>query len=171
MKKASWFAFAAALCALAGCVQVSLNPLYTERDLAFDPALLGTWQGEWRGGILTNDTNGILTTWNFTKGDGDKEYKLFFTDEEGKTAQFFVRRLKLGEALFLDFLPSDPTTSKQIGASITIATLFRCILSRGFCRLNQACKCRSLAERGSRNSSTKIVPRSGTSDLIKSGPV
>ncbi|HXT41760.1 MAG TPA: hypothetical protein VN887_17265 [Candidatus Angelobacter sp.] len=108
MKKTSRFAFAVALCALAGCVQMSLNPLYTEKDLAFDPALLGTWQGVWRGGIFTNDTNGILTTWNFTKGDGDKEYKLFFTDEEGKTAQFFVRRLKLGEALFLDFLPADP---------------------------------------------------------------
>jgi hypothetical protein len=59
----------------------------------------------WRGKIFTNDTNGIWTTWNFTKGDNDKEYKLFFTDEEGKTGQFFVRRLKLGEALFLDFLP------------------------------------------------------------------
>ena len=110
MKKASRAAFAVALCALAGCVQMSLNPLYTEKDLAFDPELLGTWQGVWRGGMFTNDTIGILTTWNFTKGESDKEYKLLITvtDEEGKTGQFDVRRLKLGKALFLDFLPADP---------------------------------------------------------------
>src|SRR2546426_5625817 len=79
--------------ALSGCVP-SLNPLYTEKDLVFDPALIGTWAEE-------NNSD----TWAFEK-DTDKSYKLVVT-EKGDAREYKIHLVKLGPALFLDFYPED----------------------------------------------------------------
>ena len=96
MKKITLLTVLGTLLLISGCFPVSLNPLYTGKELAFDPALLGLWQG----GVSTNDT------WNFNRGDG-REYKLIYTDEDGKTGRFDAHRLKLGDVLFLDFYPAE----------------------------------------------------------------
>jgi len=83
------------LIVLAGCVP-SLHPLYTKQDLIFDPALVGEWSGK-----NSNDT------WTFTKS-GEKEYKLVYTDGEGKTGEFVVHLVKLEGRLFLDLYPQEP---------------------------------------------------------------
>jgi hypothetical protein len=31
---------------ISGCIVASLNPLYTEKDLVSDPALVGTWSSD-----------------------------------------------------------------------------------------------------------------------------
>jgi len=80
---------------LPGCVP-SVNPLYTEKDLVFDPALIGTW-GE-------SDSK---ETWVFEKS-GDKKYKLLQTDNEERTAEFEVHLVKLKEHLFLDLYLINP---------------------------------------------------------------
>src|SRR6266542_5525707 len=79
---------------MSGCFPTSIHPLYTEEDLVFEPALTGVWRGE----------DG--ETWNFTKAD-DKKFRLVYTDKESKAAQFEVHRVKLGDAVFLDFYPED----------------------------------------------------------------
>ena len=43
MRKIMMLMSFSALLVLTGCVP-SLQPLYTEEDLTFDPALLGTWE-------------------------------------------------------------------------------------------------------------------------------
>jgi hypothetical protein len=78
---------------LAGCVP-SWNPLYTEKDLVFDPLLVGTW-------IPVNAQEGSPEAWVFTKS-GDKLYQLQQTDEEGRKAGFEVRLVKLKDHRFLD---------------------------------------------------------------------
>jgi|ERR1051326_4335635 hypothetical protein len=78
-----------------GCVP-SLNPLYTEQDLIFDPALVGSWSGD-------NEKE----TWLFEKS-GDKAYKLKQTDEDGHTALFEAHLFKLKDYKFLDLYLVQP---------------------------------------------------------------
>jgi hypothetical protein len=75
------------LAIFAGCVP-SWNPLYTEKDLVFDPQLVGTWKGD----------DG--ETWQFEK-NGDKKYRLVFADREGK-ATFIAHLMKINDRQFLD---------------------------------------------------------------------
>ena len=79
----------------AGCVP-SLNPLYTEQDLIFDSALLGVWTDK--------DSK---ETWELTKANG-KQYKLIYTDEDGKTGEFTAHLLKIDGEIFLDLTPIKP---------------------------------------------------------------
>ena len=79
---------------LAGCVP-SLNPLYTEKDLVFDPALLGVWSE------VENSTDG----WTFRKKD-EKSYLLVIQDGE-KSSPFVVHLVQLGKYRFLDLYPDE----------------------------------------------------------------
>ena len=74
--------------ALVGCSVPSLNPLYTEKELVFDPALVGVWVD---GG----------QTWAFEKA-GDKSYKLLHNDGKGRTGTFDAHLVTLNDYLFLD---------------------------------------------------------------------
>ncbi len=74
---------------LAGCLVPSVNPLYTEKDLIFDPALVGAW-----GEAGSEDRN------TFAR-DGEKGYTWTSQDKES-TNVFRAHLLKLGEHRFLD---------------------------------------------------------------------
>jgi len=89
MKRTALLLIVSVCLTLAGCVP-SLNPLYTEKDLTFDPALVGVW----------SEQDDSQETWAFEKA-GEKQYKLVYTDK-GKTGEFEVRLLKLGGTLYLD---------------------------------------------------------------------
>ena len=89
MKK---WAFAAVLLAIiTGCVPC-LNPIYTDKDLIVDPALVGTW-----------GSSDPKEKWVFTK-TAARSYKLTQTDAEGVTAEFDVRLVRLGQYRFLDLV-------------------------------------------------------------------
>ncbi len=83
---------------LGGCIPVmSLHPLFTEKDIAFDEKLLGTW---------VDDSN--ETIWQFTDANKpEKAYNLIFTDEEGHKGSFIVHLVKLENRLFLDVFPNE----------------------------------------------------------------
>ncbi|MBN1393119.1 MAG: hypothetical protein JW947_10000 [Sedimentisphaerales bacterium] len=93
---------------LGGCIPVmSLHPLFTTKDVAFDEKLIGTW---------VDDSN--ETTWQFTdvnapkgkaspKADKPKAYKLIFTDEKGQKGSFLAHLVKLENKLFLDVFPAE----------------------------------------------------------------
>jgi hypothetical protein len=78
------------LLSLSACVP-SLHALYTDKDVIFEPSLLGEWIDAKR------DSKSTLT---FTKVD-DKAYKLVSADEE-ETLTFIAHLVKLGDKLFLD---------------------------------------------------------------------
>ena len=78
---------------LAGCIP-SLNPLYTEKDLVFDPALVGVW---------SNGAN-ATDSWKFQKRD-EKSYALVIRDDD-KTSPFVAHLVKLGKYRFLDLCPN-----------------------------------------------------------------
>lgn len=77
-----------------GCVP-SWNPLFTEKDLVFEPKLVGTWRGE-------EDS-----IWEFEK-DGEKHYKLSYSDKHGKSvANFVAFLLKIEGRQFLNLFIDD----------------------------------------------------------------
>ena len=84
-----------ALMIAAGCVQ-SLHPLYTDADIVFEPALLGTWDGDGSG-----------SSWEFAQAGGNA-YTLVFTDENGVTGAFDAHLADINGRLFLDFFPQEP---------------------------------------------------------------
>lgn len=98
---------AALLLVVCGCVR-SLHPLYTEQDLVYEPALLGEWTGK----------DG-KQTYTVTKS-GERGYSVTHVDEEGKRGEYDVHLVKVGDRLFLDFLPKRPDR----GASDTYVAHF-----------------------------------------------
>jgi hypothetical protein len=108
----------AGLLLLTGCVPVdSLNPLYTDKDLAFDESLLGSWVGP------DNGEEGGLEILAREK-DGKKSYILVMTDKIKdlnvfKKTVYHASLVKLNEHLFLDvveqsFEPQSTTYSLQV---------------------------------------------------------
>lgn len=75
-----------------GCIP-SIHPLYTEKDVVFEPSLLGTW-------IEKEDSK---DKWVFEKSDSNS-YKLILSSES-KASEFLVHLVKIGEYLFFDFYP------------------------------------------------------------------
>ena len=89
---------------LTGCVPVmSLNPLSSEKDAAFEDKLLGTW--------ADSDSN---TTWEFKAPDvTEKAYVLIYSHREEKKetkislGSFFARLVKIENKFFLDVYSDD----------------------------------------------------------------
>ena len=78
-----------------GCLPVSLEPLYTAKDLVVDNTLVGTWAGE-----------DEKERWTFESAE-EQAYVLRHTDSEGKNAVFKAHLLKLKGERFLDLYPDD----------------------------------------------------------------
>jgi hypothetical protein len=94
----------AGLLLLTGCVPVdSLNPLYTDKDLAFDESLLGSWVGPYNG------DDGVLQ-FIARDEDGKKSYSLVMTEKDKdsngyKRTVYHAHLVKLNEHMFLDVVP------------------------------------------------------------------
>jgi hypothetical protein len=99
MKKV--LAVISAVCFIVGCIP-SLHPLYTENDLIFEKALVGTWVDE-------NPEN----TWTFSQS-GEKEYKLIYS-EDGKPGEFTAHLLKIKDKMFIDLYPAEPELKANNG--------------------------------------------------------
>lgn len=88
---------------IAGCIP-SVHPIYTPKDVVFNPALLGTWAKK----------DAKKEKWVFTEGEskGPKKtptsYHLDYTDDEGRPGRFVVHLVKVGDHWFLDLYPEDP---------------------------------------------------------------
>jgi hypothetical protein len=72
-----------------GLVEMTrLEPLYTDDDLAFDPNLIGKWEGK-DGEILNS------------RKMGEKTYDLIFADKDGTEYQLFAKLVQLNVRKFL----------------------------------------------------------------------
>jgi hypothetical protein len=96
---------------VAGCVR-SFYPLFTEKDLVFNPALVGTWADKEKN------------TWTFQKSS-DKNYRLLYFQREykvfgrgpetaGDTATFRAQLGKLKGLWFLDLYPDRGTLESHV---------------------------------------------------------
>ena len=91
---------------MTGCTVRSLNPLYTDKDVVFEPALLGTWAEQ--GDASSN--------WTIQKS-GENGYRLV-SSEGMKTLE--GRLVKLSGRLFLDVTPKDGDDSFEIPAHLFV---------------------------------------------------
>jgi len=79
---------------LGGCVP-SLHPLYTDKDLAFEEKLSGSW----------SDSEQI---WKFEGDSEEKSYELIILDKDLKKGEFTAHLVKIDNMLFLDLFPEKP---------------------------------------------------------------
>lgn len=91
------------LCAfgLTGCYVQSLQPLYTDNVVTFDPRLVGTWVAE-------KDEEFVFTLVDTTRG----VYTLI-SDESGATARFEAILVELAGEKFLDIYPEEPSNDNS----------------------------------------------------------
>jgi hypothetical protein len=103
-----WLLLLGLVVMLSGCVAGSLHPLYTDKDLVFDPGLVGKWQE-----IDQND----IPPWTFTKGE-DATYTLTaeWKTDEGDTERSVCEAhlVSLGMYTFLDTYPSPTEADKGV---------------------------------------------------------
>jgi hypothetical protein len=78
MKTRILFLFALAL---AGCVP-SWNPIFTEKELRFDPALIGNWRP-------VEPEKNSKENWAFARA-GEQLYRLTQTDEDGRQGRHWT---------------------------------------------------------------------------------
>lgn len=86
------YATLGSLLLIVGCLP-SLNSVYTEDDLVFEPDIVGFWK-------LENSPQ----TWDFKKRD-EKSYHLVFTDKHGQSGRFVAHVCRVENTLFLDLFP------------------------------------------------------------------
>ena len=77
-----------------GCPARSIFPLFGEKDLVFNPSLVGTWVGE-------NEKE----TYTFQPSK-EKSYNVIVRDKKGDTATFTAQLGRLGPFWFLDSYPA-----------------------------------------------------------------
>ena len=92
MNKSRFFVTSLVTILLAGCIP-SLHAIYSEKDVIFDPQLVGVWKPK--------DGDG---TWQFTKR-GDKAYQFVCTENDGDKGNFTAHLTRLGDVMFLDIAP------------------------------------------------------------------
>jgi hypothetical protein len=95
MRKSVFIVAVCGLMAMCGCVPLSLVPFYTEKDLVFNPALIGSWEsGDDGGGGVGFEQSGA------------NGYLMIMKDSTGE-ARFDVRLFQIGGKLFMDLCPRD----------------------------------------------------------------
>jgi len=95
MKKLTAGLLAIAMVLLTGCLVTSVYPFYNDKDVRFEPALVGTWTN-----ITQADEH-----WSFARS-GTNMYQLAYSSE-GKTAVMESRFFKLQEESFLDLFTTE----------------------------------------------------------------
>jgi hypothetical protein len=80
---------------LTGCLVTSIYPFYTQKDLGFEPGLVGQWTNTKESG----------EHWKFEK-EGENAYQLTYTSD-GKTSDMQAHLFKLGSQSFLDLFTSE----------------------------------------------------------------
>ena len=78
---------------IVGCIPpLTVNPLYTEKDIVYDPDIAGLWSKD-----------NLKEAWQFTKSAGDF-YNLKILSEDG-TSYYVVYLFKIKDILYMDAYP------------------------------------------------------------------
>ena len=86
---------------LTGCLVTSVYPFYTQKDLAFEPGLVGDW----------TNSKASCEHWKFEPA-GENAYQLTYTSD-GKTSVMAARLFKLGSQAFLDLFTNETKDDSQ----------------------------------------------------------
>ena len=112
-------AFALLLIFLSSCL-TTLHPIFTEKDLAYDPKLIGVWNTENEGKkgkvIISNlaSENSVELPGNISaiKQQG---YFIIYQDENGKISDQYIAFLaRIGKHLYFDYFPADKKEDRKL---------------------------------------------------------
>lgn len=121
MKKVSFFlAFAILVIFLSGCLK-TLHPIFTIKDIVYEPILLGTWMTSEQGikgpDVLTEKGQAIITNLGADNtielpekiaAIKHKGYLVSYRDNEGNTTEQYIAFLaRIGKHLYFDYFPAD----------------------------------------------------------------
>jgi len=119
MKKISIIlGFAFLLIFLSSCLN-TLHPIFTEKDLAYDPKLIGIWNTE-RSGNKQKVVISNLATENSVELPGNistikqKGYLITYQDEQGDTKQNIAFLARIGKHLYFDYYPADKKEDRKL---------------------------------------------------------
>ena len=120
MKKASIIlAFTFVLIFLSSCL-TTLHPIFTEKDLAYDPKLIGVWNAEREGNkervIITNlaTENSVELTGNISNIK-QKGYLISYQHEQSEIPDRYIAFLvRIGKYLYFDYYPADKKEDQYI---------------------------------------------------------
>ncbi|MDD5087267.1 MAG: hypothetical protein PHI18_00515 [bacterium] len=112
---------------LGGCLTVSLQPLYTDKDIVFEPLMIGRW------GDPDDDRK---EQWVFEDA-GDDSYTVTLQEDGTAKAAFEGRLLRLGDHLFLDLFPKPSGGNDGFYNShlVPAHSIWRVEISKGSLRL------------------------------------
>ena len=85
---------------LSGCFVISVNPLFRDQDLTFEPALVGTWTTP----CSEASEKAKACQLAFASSD-QKTYSVEYADEKGVTVKFDGYLGRIGKNLYLDVAP------------------------------------------------------------------
>jgi hypothetical protein len=91
---------------LAGCVSSSLQPLFTDKDIAFEPALNGTWVDQ------DGEEQLVFSSWSDRTG-----YTVIHSKQGNHPASFEARLVQLGDYRFVDLYPTEPAMPNDLYAA------------------------------------------------------
>jgi len=119
MKKISIIlGFAFLIIFLSSCLN-TLHPIFTEKDLAYDPKLIGTWNTE-KSGTKEKVVISNLGTENSVELPGNisaikqKGYFIVYQDEHGDTKQYIAFLARIGKHLYFDYYPADKKEDRKL---------------------------------------------------------
>lgn len=104
---------------LSGCL-TTLHPIFTEKDLAYDPKLIGTWNTENQGNkgkvVISNlATENSLELPGNTTTIKQKGYFISYQNGPGGTSKRYIAFLaRVGKHLYFDYYPADRKEDEKI---------------------------------------------------------
>jgi hypothetical protein len=111
MKTRNLIACAAVAALFTACVP-SVNPFYTEKDVVFDPRLIGVW----------GDPDDADESWRFEVAT-NKTYRLIVSEERSKRGEFAAHLFKLNGHTFLDVTPTEAELREDQAAMVGAALI------------------------------------------------
>lgn len=118
MKKVSiLLAFTFLIIFLSGCLS-TLHPIFTEKDLVYDPNLLGTWKtvsnGNTSQATITNlSTESSIELSGNISSIKQKGYLIIHQGKED-TASYIAFLARIGKHLYFDYYPADKKKDRKI---------------------------------------------------------
>src|SRR6186713_2467274 len=120
MKKASIIlGFTFLIIFLSSCLY-TLHPIFTEKDLAYDPKLIGTWNTENQGNkgkvIISNlATESSIELPGNISSIKQKGYLITYEDKDHEgTKRYIAFLVRIGKHLYFDYYPDDKKDDHKI---------------------------------------------------------
>jgi hypothetical protein len=116
MKKLLIATILVAVVVLSGCLS-ALHPLFTEKDIVFDPHLVGTWRVGADNEVCKFEKGTPQSFAGLPEGLqrlSGKGYLVTIEDETGEEkAKYYAFLARIGKHLYLDYFPAETSTQQE----------------------------------------------------------